>query len=179
MFVAIFIYREMTFKDLFKTAVDSAVTSAQVLILCSTAQAFGWLLTIEQIPQRLAETMLSLTNSPWVFLLFVNILLLITGMFMAGASAIIILAPLIYPIAIKLGVNPIHLGIVMTANLAIGMFTPPFGLNLFIATGITKLSINQLIPGVIPFIFVSIVALLLLTYIPAISLFLPGIVYGW
>jgi C4-dicarboxylate transporter DctM subunit len=115
--------------------------------------------------------------SPFMFLLIVNIILLIAGMFIDGSSAIIILAPFLYPIALNLGIDPIHLGIVMVANAAIGMFTPPFGLNLFVAQSELKLPLLKIVRGVVPFVFISIAALIVITYIPDISLFLPRMVY--
>lgn len=176
-FVSTFIYRELDLKDLYEVSIKSAATSANVMLLCAGAEFFGWLFTVAQVPVKLAEILLFPGMTQTLFLILVNIVFLIAGMFMAGASAIIILVPLVYPIAMKLGINPIHLGTVLTANLAIGMFTPPFGLNLFVASGVTKLPISKIVSGVIPFIIISLIALLIITYIPAVSLFIPRLVY--
>ncbi len=177
LFVGMVVYREITFKKLYKICVDSAVTCAQVLVLVAAAQAFAWFLTIARVPQMITETIVTNVSSPLVFLLLINVILIIVGMFMEGIAAIIILAPLFYPIAVGLGIDPVHLGIIMVTNLSIGNFTPPFGLNLFVATGITGVPLTKIIPSVTIFVFVSIIALLIITYIPGISMLLPRLAY--
>jgi len=177
LFVGMVVYKELDFKNLLQVCIKSATTSAQVLIVVAAAQAFGWLLTVGQVPQMLTKGILAYASTPIMFLLLVNILLLIAGMFMDGVASIIILAPLLYPIANKLGIDPIHFGIVVVTNLCIGQFTPPFGLNLFVANGITGLPIGKLARGVVSFVAVSIIALLIITYVPQISLFLPNLAY--
>lgn len=176
-FIALFVYREMDLKTLYKVSIDSAISTSQIMLLLAGASIFGYILTMGQAPQALA---MAIGNdiSPIMFLFYVNIILLIAGMFIDGSSAIIIMGPLLYPIAMKLGIDPIHFGVIMVANAAIGMFTPPFGLNLFVAQSQIKIPLTQIIRGVIPFVFVSIAALILITYIPQISLLLPDLVYG-
>lgn len=176
-FVGMFVYREIDLKKLIEVSKDSAVTCAQVLVLVAAAQAFGWFLTVAKVPQTLSASLLDNIGSAWVFLVIINVILLIVGMFMEGVAAIIILGPLFYPIALKLGIDPVHLGVIMVANLAIGNFTPPFGLNLFVATGVTGAKMSKLVPAVMVFVFVNIIALLIITYIPEISLLLPKLVY--
>lgn len=176
--VSMFVYKEMDLKSLFKTCVSSAEATAQVMILLAAASVFGYILTVGQVPQSLANFIIEAEMSSTLFLMMVNVILLIAGMFIDGSSAIVILAPLIYPIAVSLGVNPIHLGVIMVANAAIGMFTPPFGLNLFVAQPATGEKMINIIRGVIPFIIISILVLLLITYIPEISLFIPRAIYG-
>ena len=176
-FVGMFVYKELNLRKLYEVAVDSSIASAQVLILVASATAFGWILTVLQVPQSIAGLLLSHVSTGWMFLLPLNIILLITGMFMDGASAITILAPLIFATAIGFNIDPVHLGVVMVANLTIGNFTPPFGLNIFVASAITRLSLRELVPGLIAFILISIAALMILTYIPQISLALPRLVY--
>ncbi|KNF09691.1 TRAP transporter, DctM subunit [Gottschalkia purinilytica] len=171
-FIALFIYKNLTVKELLNETIESVVGTAQVMILIAAASVFGWVLTSQQVPQTLAESLINLSNSKLVILLIVNIILLIVGMFVDPASSTTILAPLFFPLALKFGIDPIHLGIIMVVNGAIGMFTPPFGLNLFVATGISDLSISKIISGVAPFIILSLIALLLITYIPKLSLFL-------
>jgi len=178
LFVATVIYRQMNLKELYATLTDSAVITSQVMIVLSAASVFAWILTSEGITVAIAESVLSVASSQWAILVYFNIILLIAGMFMDGAAIITILAPLLLPIATKVGIDPIHLGIVMVVNTAIGMYTPPFGLNLFVATSITDMSIVKLSKAVLPFILVSLVALLLITYVPDISLWLPRTVYG-
>jgi C4-dicarboxylate transporter DctM subunit len=143
----------------------------------AAAQTFGWFLTVVRIPQAITSMVVSNVTSPWVFLGIINAVLLVVGMFMEGIAAIIILAPLFFPIAMKMGIDPLHLGIVMVANLSIGNFTPPFGLNLFVASGVTGLPMSEIIPAVMRFILVSLAGVLIITYIPAISTFLPKLVY--
>ncbi|MFZ5755184.1 MAG: TRAP transporter large permease [Bacillota bacterium] len=176
-FVSIFVYRELDLQGFFKVCIKSATTSAQVLVLVAAAQAFGWFLTIAQVPQMIMTKLITYASSPIILLMIINIVLLIAGMFVEGIASIIILTPLIYPVAVQMGIDPVHLGIVIVTNLCIGQFTPPFGLNLFVATGVTGLPMTKLIPGVMAFIIVSIIALLIITYIPGISLFLPKLVY--
>jgi C4-dicarboxylate transporter, DctM subunit len=176
-FVGMFIYKEITLKKLYKVCVDSAVTCAQVLVLVAGASAFAWFLTIARVPQMITESIMQNVSSPWVFLIIVNVILLIAGMFMEGIAAIIILAPLFFPIATSLGINPVHLGIIMVTNLSIGNFTPPFGLNLFVANSVTGVPISKIIPAVMVFILVSIGGLIAITYIPGISLALPNMIY--
>lgn len=175
--IALFVYKEMSFKDLYKITIDSAVSTSQIMLLLAGASIFGYILTMGQAPQALAS-LIGGDVSPIMFLLYVNIILLIAGMFIDGSSAIIIMAPLLYPISTSLGIDPIHFGVIMVANASIGMFTPPFGLNLFVAQSQTRLPLTSVMRGVIPFVFISIIALLLITYIPQISLLLPDLVYG-
>jgi len=176
-FVGMFIYKEFTWNSLLETALQSTITLAGVMVLVAGASVFGWVLTVNQAPQMLAEMLMGPNATQIMFWMAVNVLFLIAGMFMDGAAAVTILAPLVYPIAMKLGINPVHLGVVLTANLAVGMYTPPFGLNLFVATGVTKEPMTKIIPAVIPFIAVTIVALLLITYWPDLTLYLPSITY--
>lgn len=176
-FVGMFIYKEIDLKKLYDVCVQSAVTCAQVLILVAGAQAFGWFLTVARVPQMVTASIIENISSPIAFLLMINFILLIVGMFMEGIAAIIILAPLFYPIAMQMGIDPVHLGIIMVANLCIGNFTPPFGLNLFVANGVTGVSVSKIIPTVLTFVLVSILALLAITYIPDISLMLPRYIY--
>ena len=176
--VGMFVYKEIDLKKLYQLCLSSAITSAQVMILIAAASTFGWLLTVGQVPQSLAHFLTENFTTPGSFLLFLNILLLIVGMFMDGSSAIVILAPLLYPSAVAMGVDPIHLGIVIITNLAIGMYTPPFGLNIFVANSITKMKMIESLPGLTQFLIVTLIALLVITYVPAISTFLPNMVYG-
>ncbi|SDK94577.1 TRAP transporter large permease [Natronincola ferrireducens] len=178
LFVAMVIYRELDLKGLYNVLRSSAVTTAQVMILLAAASVFAWILTAEGITVAIASAVLSISSNTYVILLLMNIVILIAGMFLDGASIVMILGPLFYPIAMQAGIDPIHLGVIITVNCAIGMFTPPFGLNLFVASSLSELSITKVSKSVIPFIMISVVALLLITYIPSISLWLPRRVYG-
>ncbi|MDY6894222.1 MAG: TRAP transporter large permease subunit [Thermotogota bacterium] len=175
--ISLFVYKEFTYKKLFDTCIQAGKLCAQVMILTSAAVAFGWLLTVAKVPQNLSAAMLDSGANKYVFLIFVNITFLIAGMFMDGSGSVMILAPLVHSLGVAMGVNPVHLGVIVVANLAIGMITPPLGLNLFVATGITGVKFYKIVPYVIPFFFATIVALILITYIPEISLFITRLVY--
>jgi C4-dicarboxylate transporter DctM subunit len=175
LFAALVLYRELSLKDIPKILADSALTTATVLIIVGTATAFGRFLTIEQIPNKVANGMLSLSSNPLVIIILITILLLIVGTFMDTLAAIIILTPILLPIAIQIGYDPIHFGIIMVVNLAIGFITPPLGVNLFVASGISGLSIETLSRAVMPFFFAMLITLLLITFLPQLSLFLVGL----
>lgn len=177
-FVSLVIYREMDLKGFFLCVQKSAITTIQVMILLAAASVFAWILTSEGITVAIANAVLSVSDQKVVLLLMMNIVLLIAGMFLDGASITTILGPLFLPIAVSAGVDTVHLGIIMVVNAAIGMFTPPFGLNLFVASSITKQPMLKVAKGALPFIFMSLIALLLVTYVPEISLWLPRQVYG-
>ncbi|MDY3869520.1 MAG: TRAP transporter large permease subunit [Pyramidobacter sp.] len=178
LFVGVAVYREITLEKLYDVCLRSAVTCAQVMILVAAAQSFAWFLTVARIPQAVTSAIISNITSPWAFIAMVNVILLVVGMFMEGIAAIVILAPLFFPIATQMGIDPLHLGIIMVSNLALGNFTPPFGLNLFVANSVTGLSMSEIIAAVMKFIVVSIIALLVISYIPAVSTLLPSLVYG-
>lgn len=178
LFVGIAVYREIDAKKLYDVCLRSAVTCAQVMILVAAAQSFAWFLTVGRVPQAVTKVIIANVSSPWAFIAMVNVILLIVGMFMEGIAAIVILAPLFFPIAMSMGIDPLHLGIIMVSNLALGNFTPPFGLNLFVASGVTGLPMSRIIGAVMKFILVSIIGLLVISYIPALSTFLPNLVYG-
>lgn len=173
--ISMFIYRELSFKELIDVAFESAIGVAQIMILIAGASVFAWLLTRLQLPAAIGETILQISSSRFGVLILMNIILLISGMFIDPTSTTLIFAPLFIPLANQLGIDLIHLGIIIVVNSAIGMFTPPFGFNLFVAAGVTNRSINQMMPGVMPFVFLSIITLLLVTFIPKIALFLPGL----
>ena len=171
-FISIFVYKELTFKTFPKVLKDAALTSATILIIIGTANAFGRILTMEQIPRLVADSLLSVSSNPFVILLLINLLLLFVGMFMDTVAAIIILVPILLPIAINIGIDPIHFGIIMIVNLAIGFITPPVGVNLFVGSGISGLSIEALAKATVPFFIAMILSLTVITVIPEVSLFL-------
>lgn len=173
--IGIFVYRDITVKDLPEILAGSAKTSGTILILVIMATAFGRLITLARIPTELAATITSLSDNPIMILLLINLLLLVIGMFMETISSIIIMTPILLPVATALGVDPIVFGVILTVNLAIGFCTPPLGVNLFVASGISKVSIEQLSRAILPFFVGMIVLLMLITYVPAISLFLPSL----
>ncbi|MGB8000010.1 MAG: TRAP transporter large permease [Anaerobacillus sp.] len=168
----LFLYRELALKDLPKLLADASLTTATVLIIVGSATAFGRLLTIEQIPTQVANFLLSISDSEIVIILLITVLLLLVGCFMDTLAAIIILTPILLPIAVNIGFDPIHFGIIMVVNLAIGFITPPLGVNLFVGSGISGLSIEQLSKAIIPYFFAMVFSLLMITFIPELSLWL-------
>lgn len=174
--VGLFIHREITIKNLLPAMVGSAATSSMIIVLMAMAQIFGSIMSIERIPTMVANFILSLTTSKILVLLMINILLLIVGTFMEALAAIIILVPLLLPIVTQLGVDPIHFGVVMVLNLAIGFITPPVGVNLFVASGISKLKLADIAKAAMPMLGLMIIVLLVVTYFPPLSLALTSIV---
>lgn len=170
LFAATVLYRELKIKDLPKVIYDSALTTATVLIIVGAANAFGRLLTIEQIPNQIAGWLMSISTNPTVIILLITVLLLIVGMFMDTLAAIIILTPILLPIVVQIGYDPVHFGILMVVNLAIGFFTPPVGVNLFVASGISGVPMEKLSKAVIPFLVAMLITLLFVTFVPQISL---------
>ena len=168
--VSMFIYREISWKDLWNISIESAALSSQVLIIVSAAGAFGWLITTSGYPAQLVAFVEGLKLEPWMLLLVINIILLFVGSVLEPPAAILLLTPLLTPIVYAAGVDPIHFGIIVTVNLAIGLFMPPFGLNLFAANALFKTPLPDLYRGVLPFIMVYLVMLVLITYVPAITL---------
>lgn len=171
--VGLFIYRELKIKDLPRIFSNAAIITASVVFILATANIFAWTLAIEQVPQQVAAVILSITNNPLVFLLIVNALLLLIGMVMEAFAAIVILVPVLTPIVAVMGIDPIHFGVIVVFNLVIGMITPPLGICLFVASSLTGVKLERLIRVIFPFIISSIVVLLVVTYVPQLSLFLP------
>lgn len=175
--VGLFLYKELNIKSTIKCLIESGITSSIVIILLAQATIFGNILTILQIPTMIAEAIIALTTNKILILLLINILLLIIGTFMDAGASIIVLTPILLPIVVQLGVDPIHFGVMMILNLSIGFVTPPVGVNLFVASSITKMSLQDMVGRVIPFLISMITVLLLVTYIPTISMALVNIFY--
>lgn len=170
--IGVFVYKEIKFKDLISIFSRSMIMTSIVMFIIANAGIFAWVLTREGVPQKLAMFFGNVTDSPIMFLLIINILLFVIGMFFDGSVAIIILAPLFTPIAVSLGIDPIHFGMIMITNLAIGMCTPPLGVNLFVSCQIANIRLEQITKAILPFIGIMIINVLLISYIPQISLFL-------
>jgi len=167
--VAKFIYRDLSWKEVPSVILSAAATSAMILFIIANAMLFAYFLTIQQIPQELANIIIDAHVSKLLFLAAINLLLIIFGAFMEPSSIVMVTAPLIFPVAVHLGINPIQLGIIYTINMGVGMVTPPVGLNLFVASGITGKSIQYVTKVSLPYFFTYLVGLLLATYIPALS----------
>ena len=175
-FVGMAIYRDMGLADLAACAVDSAITTAQVMIIVATASAFAWYLTTSGLANGAKGMLESVGTDPLTVLLAANAIVFVAGMFLDPNSIIIIFVPLISAVAIAAGVDPIHLGVTLAVNAAIGMFTPPFGLNLFVSTGL-GVTYGEAIRGSLPFIVVGLAALVIVTLFPVVTLWLPNLVY--
>lgn len=167
--------RTLHFKDLIEVLSSSVLTTAVLLLIIGTANAFAWLLAAEQIPNQLAALIQSITSNKILILLLLNLLLLFVGMVMEGGAAIIILAPTLLNVATQVGIEPLHFGMIMVLNMAVGLLTPPLGVCLFVICGVTRLDLSYVIRKVLPFIAVEIGVLLLITYVPAICLTIPRI----
>jgi C4-dicarboxylate transporter DctM subunit len=172
--VTVFIYRELSLRELWSIAVASMYNTAQVMLVVAAAGVFAWLITISGLPQDAVSFVKSLGLERWTVLLCINILLLIVGCLIDPGSAILILTPLLVPLVSALDVNLIHFGIIMTVNLAIGLFTPPFGINIFVLQAVFKTPLRVVYAGLLPFVLVDIVALMVVTYVPWLSLALLG-----
>lgn len=175
--IAVFVYRDIGMKDVPRVLRDAAKVTVMLMFIVANALLFAHVLTTERIPQQIAEAIVGSGMTAWQFLLVVNLLLLIAGMFMEPTGIILILAPILFPIATRLGIDPVHLGIIMTVNLEIGMVTPPVGLNLFVTTGITGMSIMQVARAALPWTAVLLVFLAIVTYVPWVSLVLPNALF--
>jgi len=172
--VSKFIYRDITWKQLGKIAMSAAQLNGQILVIVTAAGLYSWFLTTSGIPQQLIAQVEAMHIGEWQTLLLFNVVLLLVGSFLEPAPAILILTPLFLPVVEALGVSPIHFGIVIAVNLSLGMYTPPFGLNLFASHSLFGTKLGMLYRGVLPFLAINGIGLLLVTYVPQISLFLPG-----
>ena len=177
MFVAFFIYKEMTLKKLFQIAIESGLITAKIMIIIASSGVFVWILTVGGVPDMVNNWVQSVGASQFLVLLLINVVFLIAGMFLEPNSTLVVLTPLFYPIATRLGVDPVHLGVILVLNISIGMYTPPFGFNLFVSMSIFNAPMRKIIAGLTPFIIVSLLALFITTYVPQITLWLPKILY--
>lgn len=172
-FIALFVYKDMTLSEAPKVILESAKLSIMLMFIIANAMLFAHVLTTEQIPQQITAWVVEAGLEPWMFLLVVNIVLLIAGAFMEPSAIILILAPILFPIAIELGVDPIHLGVIMVVNMEIGLITPPVGLNLFVTSAVTNMPIHQVIRAAMPWLAILLIFLVIITYVPMVSLGLP------
>ena len=175
LFLGLVRYRSMTFKTLAQATFDTIETTASVLFIVTAASIFAWLLTTTQAAQMLADWILSVTHTPWVFLLLANILILFVGCFIDTIAAITILVPILLPIVLKLHIDPIHFGLIMTLNLMVGLLHPPLGMVLFVLARISKLSVERTTIAILPWLVPLLLALAAITYIPSITLWLPHV----
>lgn len=176
-FVGALVYRSISFRETLIVLRNIGLISGPLLLITAGASVFSWLLASTGTPTDLARYVLSSTENPILVVAAFNLILVVAGCFLDSASAIIILAPLMMPIAQELGIHPVHFGIIMLVNLSIGMLTPPVGLNLFVAMGVAKMSLGQIFRAVIPTMLLMMIALLCVSYIPQISMLVPDWLY--
>jgi len=176
--IAVFVYRDIGLRDVKKIVLDSAAMSAMLLYIITNAVMFAFILTSEQIPQSIAAWIVEQGLGVVAFLLFVNVLLLVIGMVMEPSGLVLIMAPILFPVAMKLGIDPVHFGIMLVVNMEIGLATPPVGLNLYVASSISRLGLTAVTKATFPWLLTGLVFLLLITFIPEITLWLPRLT-GW
>ena len=176
--IAVFVYKDLRLSQVPKILLDSASMSAMLLYIITNAVLFSFLMTSENIPQEMAAWITDRGLGVISFLLLVNVLLLIAGNVMEPSSIVLIMAPILFPVAMKLGIDPVHFGILIVVNMEVGMCHPPVGLNLYVATGITKMGISELTVAVLPWLCTMLAFLLLITFVPQISLWLPNLIYN-
>ena len=173
LFLGVVRYRSITLRNLAKASFETIETTASVLFIVTAASIFAWLLTVSQATQLLSDAILSVTDSKWLFLVLVNLMVLFVGCFLDTTAALTVLVPVLLPIALKLGVDPIHFGLIITLNLMIGLLHPPFGMVLFVLSRVAKLSIERTTMAILPWLVPLLLALVAITFIPAITLWLP------
>ncbi len=172
-FIALFVYKDMGFKDLPRVMLDSGKMTVMLMFIIANAMLFAHVLTTEQIPQLISQWVLGLGLEPWMFLIVVNLVLLVAGNFMEPSAIILIMAPIFFPIAVELGIDPIHFGIIMVVNMEIGLITPPVGLNLFVSSAVTGMPVTKTIKAAMPWLLILLAFLIVITYVPIVSLGLP------
>lgn len=173
--VGVFIHRELDWKGMYDSFMETILINATTMIIISFSVSFAFFMTLEQIPNTIAEGLMNLTSNPIFILVIIIILLLIVGMFIDTISALIILTPILLPVVTSVGIDPVHFGVVLVVSLAIGFVTPPLGVNLFVASSVGKVKFEQVAVGVLPFVAVMIICLFIIAFIPALSMFLPGL----
>jgi len=171
--VAVFVYRDIKLSAVPEVLTESAKVTAMLMFIIANAYLFAFVLTTEQIPQLASEAIVSMGLPPWGFLIVLNILLLVAGNFMEPTSVVLILTPIVFPIATEMGIDPIHLGVIMVLNMQMGLVTPPVGLNLFVTAGVAKMSMEKVISASVPWLAVLLLVLAIITYVPWVSLVIP------
>jgi len=171
-------YKELTLATFIKTCIETLRSTASVLFIVASAAIFAWVLTVEQMPQQVSALMLSISDNPVILLMLANVVLLVAGMFLESTAAIMILTPILLPPLVAAGVDPVHFGLVMVFNLMIGMITPPVGMSVYMLSPIVGLPVGKVFKAVLPYLASLLVALVVLTYVPQISLWLPNLVFA-
>jgi tripartite ATP-independent transporter DctM subunit len=177
LFLGLVVYRTLTVRRFLRVSFDTIETTAVVLFVVAAASIFAWILTQNRVPEQFATWMLSVSDTPWVLLLMMNVILLIVGCFMETVAAITILVPVLLPIAVKIDVDPVHVGVIMVLNLMIGLLTPPVGMVLYVLSRVAKVPFERCVSATAPFLVPLVLVLLLVTFVPAITMWLPTLFY--
>lgn len=170
--------KALHWKNFYKCCVNTAKTTANVMIIIAIASAMGWAITVMRVPQMMVEFCMTYINNKYAFLLFCNVLLLFLGCILDQAPALLLMTPILLPIALKFGIDPVHFGILMCFNLTIGLITPPVGMTLFVTANVAEIKLSNLFKKIMPFVFVGLIALMLITFVPGLSTWLPNLVAG-
>lgn len=173
--VGLYVYKELTWKSVFECFREAVVINATTMIIIGLSVSFAYFMTLERVPDDISLFLTDLSSNPIVILLAINIILLIVGMFIDTISALVILTPILLPIVVAVGIDPIHFGVILVANLAIGFITPPLGVNLFVASSVGNVKFEKIVMAIIPFLFSMIICLIVITFVPSLSLWLPGL----
>jgi tripartite ATP-independent transporter DctM subunit len=177
-FVGAVWHRELKLKDAFPILLEATLATAIVMLIICCASAFGYYMTWERIPPRIANWIVKLTSEPWLLLLLINLLLLFVGMLIEGTAALILLTPILVPVVVKVGIDPVHFGLIMVLNLTIGGVTPPVGTLMFTTCAILRVPLDAFTREALPFIGAMFLVLILVTFVPALTLWLPNLVFG-
>ncbi|GGA18917.1 TRAP transporter large permease [Psychrobacillus lasiicapitis] len=172
--VGLYVYKELTWKTVFECFREAVVINATTMIIIGLSVSFAYFMTLERVPDDISLFLTELSTNPIVILLAINIILLIVGMFIDTISALVILTPILLPIVVAVGIDPIHFGVILVSNLAIGFITPPLGVNLFVASSVGNVKFEKIVMAIIPFLFSMIICLIVITFVPSLSLWLPG-----
>ncbi|WP_245866449.1 TRAP transporter large permease [Oceaniglobus roseus] len=177
LFLGLVVYRTLTLPRFLRVSYDTIETTAVVLLVVGAAAIFAWILTSNRVPEQFAAALLSISDRPWVILLLINLILLLVGCFMETVAAITIMVPVLLPIAVSVGVDPVHFGVIMVLNLMLGLLTPPVGMVLYVLARVAKIPFERCVAGTAPFLIPLVIVLLLITYVPAITMWLPTLIY--
>lgn len=172
--VGLYVYKELTWKSVFECFREAVVINATTMIIIGLSVSFAYFMTLERVPDDISLFLTELSSNPIVILIAINIILLIVGMFIDTISALVILTPILLPIVVAVGIDPIHFGVILVSNLAIGFITPPLGVNLFVASSVGNVKFEKIVMAIIPFLFSMIICLIVITFVPSLSLWLPG-----
>ena len=177
LFLGLMVYRTLTLPRFLRVSFDTIETTAVVLLVVGAASIFAWLLTSNRVPEHFADVLLEFSDRPWVLLLLINVILLIVGCFMETVAAITIMVPVLLPIAVEIGIDPVHFGVIMVLNLMLGLLTPPVGMVLYVLARVAKIPFEDCVVGTAPFLIPLVIVLLLITFVPGLTMWLPNMIY--